>query len=266
MSAHFERGTYHSMANTRVINFFKVGIANRNIEIECVSNRPFIFCRDYLARFDKPDFVISVNHDVITDELSRTPLIASLEDGQNSGVATEVAGVEELAVLRQIAHTLLDFDTILIHGVAVVADNRGYIFIAPSGTGKTTHALNWLNTIPDSFVLNGDKPFVDVNTKTIFGSPWCGKEGMNVNSSAPLSAIIDLQRGVENRIKRISFHEMLPNLIRQTHIPDNRELSLKTIQLIGGLADVPCYRLSCNVNPKSALVAYEGLVSLNAGE
>ena len=36
------------------------------------------------------------------------------------------------------------------------------IFYGPSGTGKTTHSRLWLENVPDSHILNGDKPFLQV--------------------------------------------------------------------------------------------------------
>ncbi len=58
-----------------------------------------------------------------------------------------------------------------MHGAAVAVDDKCYIFTAPSGTDKTTHAMNWLRAVLEAYIVNGDKPFVDVNNKLVYGSP-----------------------------------------------------------------------------------------------
>ena len=94
----------------------------------------------------------------------------------------------------------------------------------------------------------------------VYGSPWCGKEGLNANTAAPLAGIITLERGEINTITSISFKEMLPVLMQQTYVPKERNIALEVYQLIGQLKEIPCYRLRCNMEPESAVVAYKRLI------
>lgn len=64
-----------------------------------------------------------------------------------------------------------------MHGTVVDHNGQAYMFTAPSGTGKTTHAKLWLDNLPDAFIVNGDKPFIiagDEQPKAC-GTPWAGK-------------------------------------------------------------------------------------------
>ena len=131
--------------------------------------------------------------------------------------------------------------------------------MAPSGTGKTTHIQNWLKVVPDAFVVNGDKPFIDVINKIAYGTPWCGKENLNTNIGVPLAGLVILERSSINIIKRIDYKEMLLDLLQQCYIPKDWDLALNTYRLIGCLKDVPCYRLSCNMREESAIMAYKEL-------
>lgn len=165
--------------------------------------------------------------------------------------------LETLAVYRQITQKLLDYDILMLHGAANAVDGRCYLFLADSGTGKTTHIRNWLKMIPGTVVINGDKPLIDMHMLDVYGTPWAGKEKYNTNTHAPLAGLVLLERGQNNTITPVSFHEALPGLLAQCHIPDGA--AEKVYPLLGRLKPVPCYRLKCNMEPESALVAYDAL-------
>ena len=167
--------------------------------------------------------------------------------------------IEYRLLVNQTSLLLSAHNRFLIHAVAFIWKGFAWLLSAPSGTGKTTHVKKWLKKIPGSFIVNGDKPYIDVKKKLVYGSPWCGKEGMNTNTSIPLCGIISLERGEMNNITLISYQEMLKVYLQQVYIPDDPETAVKAYQLIGMLKNVPCYRLICNMEEESAQVAYQGL-------
>jgi hypothetical protein len=50
--------------------------------------------------------------------------------------------------------------TLLFHAVVVSCEGKGYLFIAPSRTGKSTHAQLWLDHIEGAELVNDDFPVV----------------------------------------------------------------------------------------------------------
>jgi len=240
--------------------FFHTTIAGRRIEIECLIESTALFFKDYLSRFDSPDFVVRASAEALERELSNAvPLIppeaAQLGNGFGGGITT----AEPYLILRGVADELFNYNTLLIHGAAIDVDGKCYIFIAPSGTGKSTHARNWLRMVKGASIVNGDKPFVNVASGLVYGSPWCGKEGMGSNTVSKLAAIVSLERGNTNTIRRVSFKEFLPSLIQQCYVPQEGRLATKAYQLMAKLSNTPCYRLRCNMDPESALIAYKGV-------
>lgn len=238
---------------------FGISIANTNIDIESSHTDVFVFCKDYLSTFAEPDIAITVDQTEISDYFANSSLYVSHDHSYDDGIATEYIGIESIIIYKKIAEELLYRNILLLHGAAVAQGESCFIFIAPSGTGKTTHAMNWLNEIPNTFIVNGDKPMVDAVNRLVYGTPWSGKEGMNRNISVPLKGLVYLQRDDLNSIERISFKEMLPNLIKQVYIPPKREYTIMAYHLIGLLSDIPCYALHCNMDSSSALVAYHGM-------
>ena len=177
---------------------FKIEVAKKNIEIRCSEKKVFALCKDYLSEFKRPDITVAVLRNDVYEETKDIIDWDDILNAQQLGIATNLIGFESIVVHRKISEAMLNFNIILLHGAAIAVGNRCYVFTAPSGTGKTTHVKKWLKKIPGSFIVNGDKPYIDVKKKLVYGSPWCGKEGMNTNTSIPLCGIISLERGEMN--------------------------------------------------------------------
>ena len=158
---------------------------------------------------------------------------------------------------------MLDYNTFLMHGAAVADGEGAYLFTAPSGTGKTTHIKKWLENLPGAYVVNGDKPLVEITAEgaIVHGTPWCGKEKLGCNGKAPLRAVVLQQRGEENRMEEITFGAALPTLLRQSYRPDDPEKMKKTLSLLAELGKrVRFFRFTCNnLKPDAFQVAYDAL-------
>ena len=242
--------------NDGTVRFFQVAIAGKKIEIECRYKLILSKCRDYLASFDQPDFVIRATPEDIAAEQGRIDQPAALFREGLAVTTVDRKALESFAVCRKVSEAFLNYGTLLIHAAAVAVEQRCWLFLAPSGTGKTTHINRWLEMIPGAYVVNGDKPLVNTKTGLVYGTPWCGKENMNTNTGVPLAGLIDLRRGETNEIRRVSFRTMLPCLLRQTYIPRAPELSRKALNAVGALKEIPCYQLTCNTEKEAALVSY----------
>ena len=157
--------------------------------------------------------------------------------------------IESLAVLRAIAEHMPDDDTILMHAVALAANDSAVLFTAPSGTGKTTHAMRWLEALPGSYVINGDKPFVRLagNGVWVYGTPWCGKERLNRNCAMPVRAICLLERSEVNSAEELAPENAFGFLYRQIYHPaDDRRLK-RSLELLSGIMDsVKLLRIGMN--------------------
>lgn len=235
--------------------FFKIELAGKKIEVNCLYRTVFNHCRDYLAKFDTPDFEVGVTPEDLASERQRAAREAQRENRPATPYADDY--LETLAVYRQITQKLLNDNILMLHGAAIAAEDRCYLFLADSGTGKTTHIRNWMKMIPGTVVINGDKPLIDMNTLQVYGTPWAGKEKYNTNTHAPLAGLVLLERGQNNTMDKLNFHSALPGLLAQCHIPDGA--ADRVYPLLGRFRDVPCFRLRCNMDPESALVAYEAL-------
>ena len=237
---------------------FTVCLAGINVAVTSLFDEVYDYCHDYLT--DAPaDMSITVTPEDITYEK-----IVNIGEAQIEGLSVvdySDSYLETLAVYRKIVTKMLDFNTFLMHGAVVAVGDKAWLFTAPSGTGKTTHINLWLNNIPGSYVVNGDKPLIHVGDEcTVYGTPWAGKEGMNRNIGVKLCGIVVLNRGAENHIEKVPMSQILPVLIQQSYRPKNRVELEKTLSLLSRLGKkIPMYQLYCNMNPDAALTAYNVL-------
>ena len=222
--------------------------AHKNIAVDSLYPDVHAYCSGYLTD-SPPDFTITTSQQDIDYERGHS------ESGTHSDGWLEVT-----AVYRKIAERMPLYDAFLIHGSVLSVDGCAYMFTAPSGTGKSTHARLWREYLAGRvLMINDDKPLVHIHDRTAeaFGTPYCGKEGLNTRTSAPLKAICILERAEENHIHSITFREAYPDIFRQTYRPHNREALMRTLGLLdklGGLVKV--YRLGCNMSINAAELAY----------
>ena len=86
------------------------------------------------------------------------------------------------ALMLMFAFRTAPLQTLEMHAAVVVketdGEHLGYLFLGHSGTGKSTHARQWLQAFPDAWLLNDDNPILrimDNGEVHVYGSPWSGK-------------------------------------------------------------------------------------------
>ena len=228
-------------------------IADFYIEIYTLYSSTEAFCAGYVCEAPaRIDFTVVMREEDIDSEMAR--------DAASGGFSR--AYYEQLALYRKICAELLGRGAFLMHCAVIEYAGKGYAFAAPSGTGKTTHIRLWRELLGEQVtIVNGDKPILRVTEGKIYayGTPWCGKEGYNVNTRVPLHALCFLERAEENRIVSLSDTEAMPRLFSQIMIADSTDLA-RQLELVDALVTkVPMYKLGCNMDIEAASVAYTGM-------
>jgi len=114
---------------------------------------------------------------------------------------------------------LVNFHGFFLHASAVEFEGNAYLFSGPSGVGKSTHTRLWKQSFREEVhIFNDDKPalrFVDSRWYA-YGTPWCGKDGINQNKKVSLAGICFLKQAEENHIRRLSKKEAVNKILSQT--------------------------------------------------
>lgn len=153
-----------------------------------------------------------------------------------------------------------------IHATAISVDGKTILFSAPSGTGKSTHANHWKKVFPEAIFINDDKPIINIenNQLYVYGSPFSGEYRINKNTKSKLKAIVFLKQGLDNKIEKVSFNEVIPELVRNTLNPKLETSWNKIIPLIEKVyEEIPVLRLYATNSVDSVNTIYEYLFSSN---
>lgn len=239
---------------------FKIEIAGQVFNLRSLFDSTRDYCRSYLTEKDAGHF-ITVTRD---DLQSQQDLLKeeAIQEGIRIRVFTDPF-LERAAIQRKVADILVASNTLLLHGSAVAVDGQGYLFTAKCGTGKSTHTRLWRQVFAGkALMVNDDKPFLKISgsTVTLFGAPWSGKHGLDANIAVPLKGICILERGPENRIRRISAEDAAAMLHKQSCPPTDEALAETHRQLVEQLLRlVPLWRMECNKDPDAARTAYAAM-------
>ncbi len=234
---------------------FRIRLAELNMSVTCIHPQVVSFCREYMTEDPAPDCMDIV---VEREDIDREREMPINRDHRYSD-----AYLETLALYRKIAERTPAYDAVLFHGSVLSLDGDGYLFTAPSGTGKSTHARLWRERFGDRVrMVNDDKPLLRIKDDAViaYGTPWNGKHHLGENCSARLRGICRLSRGAENRIESVSWEEVYPLLLQQTYRPHTSEMLAKTLRLVGRIGSaVPLYHLHCNMEPEAAEISRRGM-------
>lgn len=216
---------------------FSLFMAGLCVGCDTLYEYPFKMSKGYITQDGKPDIEIRTGQEDIDNE-------KKYADGDYSD-----AYLESLAVLRKLSDMLPSYDRFLMHGSALALDGKGIIFTAPSGTGKSTHTRLYREVFGERVtVVNDDKPFLWVRDDGIYvcGSPWDGKHHLSENICVPLKAIVELNRGEDNRIEPMDRDKAFQTVFRQSYRSENGLVLGKTLELIyRTIDDTAVYRLYC---------------------
>ena len=158
--------------------------------------------------------------------------------------------------------------TLEMHAAVVVKrgdEAKGYLFLGHSGTGKSTHARQWLAAFEDAWLLNDDNPILrvmDDGQVRVYGSPWSGKTPCYQNAYAKVGGIVKLSQAPYNKIRRVSLPEAYAYLLSsasglkmERRIADSMYESIKYV-----ITHVKCSHMECLPNVDAAKICYQGIM------
>ena len=142
--------------------------------------------------------------------------------------------------------------------------SNGYLFLGHSGTGKSTHARQWLAAFEDAWLLNDDNPILRVMNDgqvRVYGSPWSGKTPCYKNADVPVGAIVKLSQAPHNKLETISLPQAYAYMLSSASglkmeqtMADNMFETIKHI-----ITHISCYHLACLPNEEAARVCWAGV-------
>lgn len=136
----------------------------------------------------------------------------------------------------------------ILHSSFIKWNNKGILFSAPSGTGKSTQADLW-EKYEDAEIINGDKAGVrKIDDKWMaYWLPFAGSSAIFKNKKAEIDCIIVLKQGKENKLTKLSPREAFIKIYKETtlHLWDE-DFQNNIINMISDLVqNIPVYQYEC---------------------
>lgn len=166
----------------------------------------------------------------------------------------------------QFYNQLLNFDGFYLHSSAVVRDGKVYLFSGHSGVGKSTHARLWIEIFGgDTRIINDDKPALRCidGIWYAYGTPWCGKDEININERVPVAGLCFLKQSDHNSIRRLTPSEAVMKVLGQTIFRFNESKYADALMnnIDSFLSNVPVFELENLPDRDAALLSYNTMVS-----
>lgn len=224
-------------------------IADLNILINPLSKEIKKRLLPYITDSDSFDFEVKVSQSEIEEYIA------------NSKEKCSSFAAESTLILKKICNRILEnYNGFFFHSSSLMLDNKGYVFTAVSGTGKSTHTELWRKLFQEKVVMiNDDKPIIRKKDGVfyVYGTPWMGKSDIGNNVKAPVKAVYILQRGEKNNAVRVKPGEVFKNILEATVVPTDRKNMEKLLTLLDEFFNsVLLFRLTCNTDIEAAQVAY----------
>lgn len=137
---------------------------------------------------------------------------------------------------------------VALHSSSILYQDKAWLFSAPSGTGKSTHANLWRD-LYNTPILNGDLNLLAIknNIPVIHGIPWCGTSKLFDTQTHPLGGIILLKQAPTDTIEELPLDQRIllvqQRLISPCWTPKQFDTNLSVIQKIA--AHIMICRLHC---------------------
>ena len=153
--------------------------------------------------------------------------------------------------------------TALFHSSVVSCDDRGYMFLGKSGTGKSTHSSLWLRYIEGTKLVNDDNPVVRrmPDGFYVFGSPWSGKTPCYRNVAYPIGAIVQLSQAPHNAIRRLrplqAYAALMPSISGKRWDKHIAEGLHETENMLAG--EVAMWHLECLPDEDAARTCHDAV-------
>ncbi len=208
----------------------------------------------YLSDSTRPvDFTIALSEDFLRQKQQENPHL-SLDECEYIWTGADF--------YRQ----LLDFDGLMLHASALAYKGRAYLFAAPCGTGKSTHARLWQQRFGTDKVriINDDKPALRCidNSFYVYGTPWSGKSEYNLNIKVPLQAICFLEQSAYSWIEKLETQAVLKLILNQTLRPyEIQPMDNLLIILDKLIRQIPVYKMGCTISFEAVEMACRAMSS-----
>lgn len=211
-------------------------------------------------------YCVEINNDTTQNGLVHTMITDPHFESATAYIRPEdssMGAVLSSMVRFLFAQAILEHDGVFVHASCVSMEGKSYLFLGKSGTGKSTHARQWLQAFPDCRLLNDDNPALRIEDGKVmvYGTPWSGKTSCYKNEGYLVAGIARLRQAKTNSFSPLEgpeiFAALLPSCSAIRQDAGLLEALYCTLIQIAEQVTVGC--MECLPNIDAARVCYNSL-------
>lgn len=170
-----------------------------------------------------------------------------------SGSAPDTGNAMTNLVRLAVQCRLLKEGTLTLHAACVEQDGKAILLSATSGTGKSTRAIHWVESLGASWI-SGDRPSLNVASSMVISGPWDGKEQVFCPKQVPLGYLCEVRRAPFTKVRQLTVKQAYDFLITQLFVPMwDTELAAMAMALLRCLIRKKgVYRVFCDQTLQAA--------------
>lgn len=148
----------------------------------------------------------------------------------------------------------LHFHALFLHGSQISIRQKGIVFSAPSGGGKSTQAMLW-KTYRDAEIICNDRTLLrkDGGRWRTHGYPLDGSAPVCSGQVFDLGSVVLLKQGAANEVRRLktksAIVRLMPQVVMDVWSSESRSRTLEL--LLELLSDIPVYLLTCTADERA---------------
>lgn len=159
--------------------------------------------------------------------------------------------------------SFLNFNRLILHASLIGIESNAIAFSAPKQTGKSTQATLW-EKYKGAEIINGDRTGIAVEPDQAimaYGLPFAGTSGIYKNMGYPLRAIVILEQGNTNTLRKALPLEAFTRLFPEINLDRSETYYVdKAIRLLESLVSrIPVYVLKCRPDEEAVELLYSEL-------
>lgn len=140
------------------------------------------------------------------------------------------------------SYLCLKNDRLLLHGAGIVKNNKGYVFIGPSDSGKTTIAA-----MSQSYTVLSDEAII-IKGNTVFSTPFSFGTGKFVNTNAKIQGLFRLIKDKNVYLEKLSYGEGFSELMSNLIIFEKKSVKDALPLCENFVKKISCYKLHFMLN------------------
>lgn len=216
--------------------------------------------RHHIMMASSTDFICASHTEQLTPLFIIPYLHEEITALQQNHPHLSVAACERIFTARRFYTESIQYHRILLHASSIVAEEKAYLFCAPSGGGKSSHAEQWLNFLgKKASLFEDDRVVIGLKEDNLYvwGTPWSKVRMHEKNICYPVQGIALLHKSLQNHIQKYENEYAICAVMKQCPLPKDAWETTRIRKILEKLLQhTSVWNIECDQTVQAAETAF----------